>query len=368
MSDSGPGAQRPRPDEDWRREAGLTEGADFEGSQSGPPIRRDKPARPVPPTPTPGAPPTAAPLPTEAWVRPGGLIHVDLDAPIPVPHDVRIVGSDLDGTLLAASQRVGWRALAAIPELARVGIELVYVTGRPPRWLHPVIDQTGYRRMAVCANGALVVDIAEERLVRSTPIHEAAAQAVVARLRELVPGVAFALERLLDGAEDSRDLRSITTVGFEPAYDPPWAGLPGVESGDVMDLIARGRPVKLLAAPPPGTGHDSDSLLALAESEFAGTLHITHSGTREVLIEIMSGEIDKGIGFLEVAELLGIEASASIAVGDMPNDVALIRAAATGYAVANAHPWARAAANHIVPSNEDDGVGRLLEAVLATHA
>jgi hydroxymethylpyrimidine pyrophosphatase-like HAD family hydrolase len=51
----------------------------------------------------------------------------------------------------------------------------------------------------------------------------------------------------------------------------------------------------------------------------------------------------------------------------MPNDIALIRAAGTGYAVANAHPAARAAADHILPSNADDGVGRLLEAILAAH-
>jgi hydroxymethylpyrimidine pyrophosphatase-like HAD family hydrolase len=51
----------------------------------------------------------------------------------------------------------------------------------------------------------------------------------------------------------------------------------------------------------------------------------------------------------------------------MPNDVALIRAAGTGYAVANAHPSAREAADHVIPSNTDDGVGRLLEAILAAR-
>jgi hydroxymethylpyrimidine pyrophosphatase-like HAD family hydrolase len=144
--------------------------------------------------------------------------------------------------------------------------------------------------------------------------------------------------------------------------------MPGVESGDIIDLINRGEPVKLLAAPPSGAGHDSDSLVALAESEFAGALHITHSGTRDVLIEIMSGEIDKGVGFLEIAQMRGVDPAYTVAVGDMPNDVALIRAAGTGYAVANAHPAARAAADHVIPSNVDDGVGRLLEAILATRS
>ncbi len=331
----------------------------------------ERPARPspeddLPPEDAdPGAGLTAL-LPGDIGVRAHrDAIVVDPDAPIAVPHDVALIGSDLDGTLLGPDLRVGRRALAALPRLAGAGIEFVYVTGRPPRWLRPVIAQTGHTGFAVCANGALVVDLAAERLVRRTSIAPDLAEAVASRLRELVPGTTFALERLLAGADDVRDLDALTVVGYEPAYDPPWARQPGVERGDVMDLIGRGEPIKLLAAPPPGTGHDSDSLLALAEAEFAGLLHITHSGTREVLIEIMAGEVDKGVGFLEIAALHGIDQSRTAAIGDMPNDVALIEAAATGYAVANAHPAARAAADHVLPSNADDGVGRLLKAILA---
>jgi HAD superfamily hydrolase (TIGR01484 family) len=306
-------------------------------------------------------------LPDDIGVRAGGLLEVDLDTPIPVPQGVAMVGSDLDGTLLGPTLEVGPRSLAAIPQLADAGVEFVYVTGRPPRWLRPVIGQTGHAGMAVCANGALVVDLAEERLVRRTAMDHDLAATVALRLRELVPGITFALERLIEGADLARDLDQLTVVGFEPEYDPPWARMPGVESGDILDLIMRGEPVKILAAPPAGTGHDSDSLLALAEAEFAGSLHITHSGTKDVLIEIMSGEIDKGVGFLEVAARRGIDPQRTVAVGDMPNDVALIRAAGTGYAVANAHPSARDAADHVIPSNTDDGVGRLLEAILAVR-
>jgi HAD superfamily hydrolase (TIGR01484 family) len=313
-------------------------------------------------------PPDDTLLPDDIGVRAHSTVHVDLLAPIPVPADVAMVGSDLDGTLLSPTLAVGARSLAAIPRLAARGIEFVYVTGRPPRWLRPVIAQTGHAGMAVCANGALVVDLAEERLVRRTAIDRALAEAVALRLRELVPGITFALERLLAGATEVRDLGEVTVVGFEPDYDPPWARMPGVESGDIIDLINRGEPVKILAAPPSGTDHDSDSLLALAEAEFAGALHITHSGTRDVLIEIMSGEIDKGVGFLEIAQMRGVDPARTVAVGDMPNDVALIRAAGTGYAVANAHPAALAAADHIIPSNDDDGVGRLLEAILARRS
>jgi Cof subfamily protein (haloacid dehalogenase superfamily) len=292
-------------------------------------------------------------------------VTIDADAPIPVPAGVRLVGSDLDGTLLDPHMAVGARARAAIPRLAGSGVQLVYVTGRPPRWLRPVVEQTGHTGMAVCANGAVVVDLAEERVVRHTAIDEALALELVARLRALVPGITFAVERMLAGAADAHDLAALSVVGFEPGYDPPWARPADLEVAPVELLLTRGPAVKLLALPPPGAGHDADSLVALAAADFADRLHITHSGARAMLIEIMAGEVDKGVALLEVAERLGIEPSATIGVGDMPNDVALLEAAGTGYAVANAHPAARAAADHVIPSNADDGVGRLLEAVLA---
>lgn len=309
--------------------------------------------------------PDTDPRPDDIGVLAGGLVMVDPEAAIPVPDGVRMLGTDLDGTLLGPDLRVGARALAAIPRALAAGVELVYVTGRPPRWLRPVVEQTGHAGMAVCANGALVVDLAEERLVRRTPIAPELAAAVALRLRELVPGITFALERLLAGAPWTHDLEAMTVVGFEPSYDPPWARMPGVESGDILDLVGRGEPVKLLAMPPADAGHDSDSMLALAEAEFADALHITHSGARAALIEIVSGEVDKGLSFLEVAAMRGLDTTSTVGVGDMPNDITLIRSAGTGYAVANAHPAAIAAAAHVIPSNAEDGVGRLLEAILA---
>ncbi len=287
--------------------------------------------------------------------------------PVTAPVGTELVGTDLDGTLLTSSLTVGPRTLAALPRLRDVGVELVYVTGRPPRWLPPVVEQTGHQGIAVCANGALIVDLAEQRLLRSVTIDDVLAEAVVVRLRELVPEIGFAVERLADDAETSRDLPSVTSVGFEPAYDTLGRHHQGPESADILTFASGGRAVKILATVPAGSAHDSDSLLALAEAEFAGALHITHSGARTVMVEVMSGRIDKGVGFLEVARMRAVSPEHTVAVGDMPNDVPLLRAAGTGYAVANAHARALAAADHVIPSNDDDGVGVLLQAIVAAR-
>jgi hypothetical protein len=61
---------------------------------------------------------------------------------------------------------------------------------------------------------------------------------------------------------------------------------------------------------------------------------------------------------------LGIGAEDVWAFGDMPNDLPMIVWAGTAFAVANAHPDVIAAADHVCPSNDEDGVAQVLERLL----
>src|SRR4051794_3485751 len=81
-----------------------------------------------------------------------------------------LVASDLDGTLLDSEHRVSARTLAALAALRRRGVPLVLVTGRPRRWLTPVLEQTGPVGPVVCANGSLVVDERNEHVLAEWPI------------------------------------------------------------------------------------------------------------------------------------------------------------------------------------------------------
>jgi hydroxymethylpyrimidine pyrophosphatase-like HAD family hydrolase len=65
-----------------------------------------------------------------------------------------------------------------------------------------------------------------------------------------------------------------------------------------------------------------------------------------------------------VAERAGIAAPEVAAVGDMPNDLAMLAWAGQAYAVANAHPSVLGAADERLPANDDDGVAVLIERLL----
>ncbi|WP_338738459.1 phosphoglycolate phosphatase [Haloplanus salilacus] len=72
--------------------------------------------------------------------------------------------------------------------------------------------------------------------------------------------------------------------------------------------------------------------------------------------------VEKGAGLRSVAETLGLDPEAFVAVGDSENDVSTFEAAGRSFAVANADDRARAAADHVTQGTHMDGT---LEALAA---
>ena len=260
----------------------------------------------------------------------------------------RLVASDLDGTLVRSDGSISARTRAALERVEQEGAVLVLVTGRPPRWMAPVVEATGHRGLAVCANGALVYDLHTEQVVRAHLIDADAAAEVVAALRRDVPGVVFAVEKApVDGVPAG--------FGREHGYVPRWDN--GEVDVDEIDALVREGVVKLLAR------HEqlgSDELLAAARSSLGALAEATHSST-DGLLEISASGISKASGLASLADEHGVDAADVVAFGDMPNDVPMLTWAGHAVAVANAHPDVKAVADEVTAANDDDGVAQVLE-------
>src|SRR6476620_10855678 len=86
---------------------------------------------------------------------------------------VRLVATDIDGTLLRSDYTISPRACAAIAAAAQRGILVVFVTGRPPRWLDEIGTMAGHTGVAVAANGAVTYDLERGEVVGSHPLEPA---------------------------------------------------------------------------------------------------------------------------------------------------------------------------------------------------
>jgi len=258
-----------------------------------------------------------------------------------------MVATDLDGTVVRHDGSMSPRTLRALAAVEEAGLVLVLVTGRPPRWMAPVVEATGHRGVAICANGGIVYDLHTEQVLEQFAIDPAVAHDVVQRLRAAMPTARFAVER---------------AEGFhhESSYAHPWPD-PDMRSVETIELVLEAPVAKLLVRDPSST---SDAMLALATEVLGGQVTVTHSNPSDCLLEISAAGVTKATTLARLAAELGIAADEVVAFGDQPNDVAMLHWAGRGYAMGNAHPEVHAAMSLHTASVEDDGVALVLEQLL----
>ena len=267
------------------------------------------------------------------------------------PHP-RLIATDLDGTLLCQGGTVSARTAAALDAAERAGIQVVFVTGRPPRWMQWLGPHVGGHGVAICSNGGVVFDVRRHLVLESFPLRAEDAGAVVELLRERLPGTAFAFE---------------FPGGFarEPHYQVPmWGAEDDHPIALAEELLADGRVAgcyKLLARHPELA---PDDFLAQGRAAVGGLAEITRSSSIS-LLEISARGVTKASTLARWCAEQGIDRSQVVAFGDMPNDLEMLGWAGRGYAVANAHPDVLAAVAGRAVSNEEDGVAQVIEELLA---
>jgi hypothetical protein len=257
----------------------------------------------------------------------------------------KLVATDLDGTLLHTDGTVTDRTREVIDALDARGVTVVFVTGRPIRWMESLWHHVGDHGLAICSNGGIVYDVPGRSVIEARPIPRDVGLKVADLVRTAIPGTTFALEK---------------TNGFgkEPTFLPHAddAGKPELAIGPLEDIFD-GSVVKLLAL---HTELAPEEYWAKVE-QLVGQFVTTTWSAVGALVEMSAAGVTKASTLELVCAERGIAPAEVVAFGDMPNDVAMLEWAGTSYAMANAHPSAIAAADHLAPRNDEDGVAQVLE-------
>jgi len=255
----------------------------------------------------------------------------------------KLVATDLDGTLLHSDGSVTARTRRVLAALEEQGVTVVFVTGRPIRWMDALWEHVGGHGLAVCSNGGIVYDVHARRISEARTIPVETGLEVGVLLREAIPGISFAVERT-DG------------FGKEAGYATRAPVPADLEIGPLERLLTGGV-VKLLAR---HEEREPEAFWADTEQRVGHLVTTTWSST-SAMVEMSGHGVTKASTLELLCAELGISSAEVVAFGDMPNDLPMLAWAGTSYAMAGAHPSVRKVAGDLAPSNDDDGVAVVLE-------
>ncbi|MBQ8954716.1 MAG: HAD family phosphatase [Clostridia bacterium] len=273
---------------------------------------------------------------------------------------IKLIGLDIDGTLLDSRKRLTPRTRAAIEAAARAGVSIAYLTGRP---LSGVLESIRLPAVShvVSSNGAATHDLASGALLRGRFIPKGAAKAIAAAALERALGV------------------TVFTGGLGYSPLPFYEALMREyrERGNLAYGLASRRPAEDLFRHIDEDGNGVENICVdtneedahqamLAEmARWPGLSLVTTRGNRGLNLEIGHPEADKGLAFLDLAACLGVDRGDTLAIGDDGNDLGLLKAAGTAVAMGNATDEVKRACARVTLDNDHDGAAIVIEEIVS---
>ncbi|MFF4492335.1 Cof-type HAD-IIB family hydrolase [Streptomyces sp. NPDC001544] len=265
------------------------------------------------------------------------------------PADIRLVVSDMDGTLLDDDKRIPDGLWPMLAELRRRGVLFSPASGRQYATLARQFAEVADGMVFIAENGTYVVRDGVE--LSSDPLHGRVVAALARAVREL--------------AADGVDVGAVV-CGKRSAYveRTDEAFLTEVrryyvENRIVDDLTAVDDEVLKVALFDFGS---AERTTAPALQAFTATHQVVVSG--EHWVDVMNATANKGAALRGLQRELGITPAQTMVFGDYLNDLEMLDAADWSFAVAGAHPEVVRRARHLAPSNNDNGVLRTIARVL----
>lgn len=269
-------------------------------------------------------------------------------------HKIKMIGLDLDGTVLTEKKELTERTKAAISKALARGVVVLVATGRPWMGIPEELRKFPGMRYALTSNGARIIDTVEDRVIEEHLLSPQLAQKVLE--------ICGKYDTLQEVYFDGQGYAPADQMAFVERYhrNPSMCEymrktrIPVEDIGALVKKENRGLDkVQTLFA-------DMDEReLAWKELEAVGGLELV--GSLRYNIEINAGGVNKGKGLVNLGRMLGISREEIMACGDGDNDIVMLREAGFGVAMANGEEKVKEAADYITLSNEEDGVADVIE-------
>ena len=269
--------------------------------------------------------------------------------------DIRLIATDLDGTLLNSNKEFTPRTIDAIRRAVANGVVFVPATGRASSVVPDYIKGHDFVKQIITINGARLIDLEKGRDICVHELDNASVLALMERLDRLPViyeccfgnknRMGTAHKALIDAFTVDEDTRTMLRNERAPVPDLKQA---------VRDW---GGPVQKVQFYYPDPAQ-KQAWLEQMRAEFP---ELSVASSIQNNVEITHRLANKGDALWTICGWLGIDPSQALAFGDDLNDVGMLKAAGIGVAMGNAYEAVKAEADLIAPTCDEEGVARVIE-------
>lgn len=268
--------------------------------------------------------------------------------------NIKMVGLDLDGTLLNSKKKISEHTRKVVEEAIEEGCVVLISTGRPLSAVAKEVLELKGLKYAVTVNGAKIENLESGEVMLSKPVPFNLATEVLDMcyeydcIPELITGdKIYTRADCLSHLEDyyANDSMIDYVLNTRTPVD------------DVREMLEKTKqPIDKLRAV---FRYPKERMEARKRLEAMPELVIANSSSVDLEINIVGA--DKGTGLLWLGRQLGIQKEEIMACGDSYNDYEMLKAVGFAVAMENGEESVKAIADYVTDTNDNDGVAKAFE-------
>ena len=269
---------------------------------------------------------------------------------------IRLLGLDLDGTLLNNKKQVNWLDEDRIKKAMQKGVIIVPITGRPKKGIPESIEKLFHSSYVITSNGAVTTDVQLQKNIDSAYIHSKTALNIVELIQLqkekinveiFADGIGYVQKKQLDVIKElyrGTHLESYFNISRIPVNDINRLIIG--RNDDIAEISIMTRSI---------------AIKNKIKKILVGFDDIKISSSVQTDLEINAKNAGKGMALLRLAKRLGIRNSQIMACGDSGNDIEMLQSVGISVAMSNATEEVKKIANYITLSNEENGVADMID-------
>ncbi len=264
---------------------------------------------------------------------------------------IKMIAVDMDGTFLNSSSTYDYEHFHKVyDKLKEKGIRFVVASGNPYKQLQGKFEDIKDELTYVAENGAYILEGSKELYLES--LDDTNVEKIIRKLKELPDVLCWVCTK-----NQSYTLTSIPDH-FHKMFLPYFPGVIKIED---FSMIKEPILKFALFLPEKNVEERIHDFMSITDEK----VHVVDSG--HYCVDIIPAHVNKGEGMQFLMKYLNINKDEIMAFGDAGNDEEMLKAVTYGYAMNNAKEEFKAKFNYIAPSNDDNGVLKVVEEYLENN-